>query len=695
MTPSRVPSFWVGFLVVFLSSWPQAVRGAPGDEHWSPQFGIPGTTNTVYAMALKHGRLYTSGQSVSTNCTLTLWDGRQWSTLGNFSGNLVQVLDMAFVGETLYVAGVFTNASGVPANGLARWDGNAWSGIGLSGSAYGLAADGNDLYVAGIFTNAGSVIMTNVGRWDGNAWHALGDGLGKPASSVGRDILVANGNVYVGGQFTNSGNQAITNLAIWNGTSWAAVGGGVNNLVLGLAINGSDLYACGAFTQAGNVPANYIARWDGGNWNALGSGLSGFVNSIALFNNDVHVSGTFTTAGGVAATNFAIWTGASWSGAGAGLSGTGYKLLGTTSNLYAGGAFTTAGGVLVNGIASWDGTRWSAIGTAGRIAGLNAQSQALASDGTNLIAGGSFTFAGLTNAARIGRFDGTNWAPFGNGLAANVRAVAFVGTNLYAGGDFNSYKVAQWNGASWGSLTNFYATVVNALATNGNDLYIAGDFDFPAPDGRALNLARWDGTNIWRGLRFNSTTAYIFYVDNTGIVALAVDGPKVYVSGRCEISECDQFLTNCTNCVNVMYFDGTYTHGLGSGLNSNANAITVWGTNVYFAGPFTNAGGNTARGIARWNGSTWSEVGGGIVGNGIIRGVDRVRDESVRGRKFHQPGRRAGQSDRSLGWQRLGRAGQRQQRHRTRNHSGRPGPVSCRLIPHDRWKGSQFHRPLE
>src|SRR5262249_35357114 len=149
-----------------------------------------------------------SGGVPQTNCTLAVWDGRQWSALGNFFGSLVQVLDMAFVGETLYVAGVFTNARGAAAHGLTRWDGNSGSGVGLSGSADGLAADGNDLYVAGVFTNAGSVIMTNVGRWDGNAWHALGDGLGKPGFGFGgREILVANGNVYVGGQFTNSGNQ--------------------------------------------------------------------------------------------------------------------------------------------------------------------------------------------------------------------------------------------------------------------------------------------------------------------------------------------------------------------------------------------------------------------------------------------------------------------------------------------------------
>jgi hypothetical protein len=97
--------------------------------------------------------------------------------------------------------------------------------------------------------------------------------------------------------------------------------------------------------------------------------------------------------------------------------------------------------------------------------------------------------------------------------------------------------------------------------------------------------------------------------DNVGFTALAVDGPNVYVSGHCSVTGYDPLFVNCTNSQNVMWFDGSYVRGLGTGLSSNAYAIAVMNTNVFFGGPFTNAGGATAKGIARWDGRNWSEVG--------------------------------------------------------------------------------------
>ena len=148
----------------------------PGDEHWDAQFGGPGVTNTPLAIAASGGTIYAVGApliSNGTNVPLYAWDGNQWTVAANFNGpnlnvpSLLQVNDLAFVGNTLYAAGSFTNVNGVVANGLAKWDGTAWSGIGFSGVAFGLAVVGNNLYVSGFFTNAGGVLMTNIGYWDG------------------------------------------------------------------------------------------------------------------------------------------------------------------------------------------------------------------------------------------------------------------------------------------------------------------------------------------------------------------------------------------------------------------------------------------------------------------------------------------------------------------------------------------------
>ena len=62
--------------------------------------------------------------------------------------------------------------------------------------------------------------------------------------------------------------------------------------------------------------------------------------------------------------------------------------------------------------------------------------RALAVDGAgNLYAGGSFTTAGGVSAIRIAKWDGTAWAPLGNGMNSYVYALAVDGAgNLYAGG---------------------------------------------------------------------------------------------------------------------------------------------------------------------------------------------------------------------------------------------------------------------
>jgi trimeric autotransporter adhesin len=622
-------------LVVFLVGQTHPAVASPGDEHWGKQFGWPGTSNIVFAIAEHNGRIYSGGAlngGLLTNGFLNVWDGVEWSSLAEFRGSTVVLYDLAFVGNFLYAAGLFTNVNGVAASGLARWDGTSWSSIGFKGAAFGLVVDGNNLYVAGSFTNAaGSAVMTNIGCWDGTAWRALGDGLGNRDYGSCKGVAAANGLVYVGGQFTNSGSQAINNLAVWNGTAWSAVGGGVNNFVYGLALQGLDLYVGGIFTEAGGTPANYLARWNGVSWSdlaaGLNGGLNGGVNGLVFHDSDLCVTGSFTNAAN-GVTNFALWNGSTWRGASSGLSGAGSRVASVGNRIYAGGNFLVAGGGMVNGITYWDGAAWNPIGPSGQMDGLQTTVRALANDGTNLIVGGSFLAAGRTPATRIGRYDGRNWQTIGPGLNAAVNAVAVVGTNIYAGGDFTgggngpfAFHLAAWNGAQWVPLNNAAVSTVSSMATRGGDLFVAGYFGVTAQDGTASWLTRWDGTNFWNVLNFESNSFHLFSLDGIGFTAMAIQGTNIYLSGNIQSSECDPELANCTNCNHVLRFDGTYGRIVGSGLNTNATAIAVVGTNVYFGGPFTNAGGIAANRIARWDGRAWSSVGGGVVGSGTINAL--------------------------------------------------------------------------
>lgn len=125
-------------------------------------------------------------------------------------------------GPAVYVAGSFTEAGGLLAGGVAKWDGSAWSPISAS-------ADGpiNALEVGG------------VSRWDGANWWPLGGTFSSsPTALVTYDDGSGGGPriVAVGG-FTTVGGQPFDRIARWNGLEWTPFavgdfGNGINAAVV-------------------------------------------------------------------------------------------------------------------------------------------------------------------------------------------------------------------------------------------------------------------------------------------------------------------------------------------------------------------------------------------------------------------------------------------------------------------------------
>jgi hypothetical protein len=142
---------------------------------------------------------------------------------------------------------------------------------GVNGTVEALAWDSDNqlLYVGGWFTNASGVNASRVARWNGTNWSALGTGV----SAIVRDLVLdGDGNLYVGGDFTYAGGTPVNYVARWDGTSWSALGSGVSAGVDGVALGANgDLYVGGYFTTASGTSASRIARWDGstgGRWAA-------------------------------------------------------------------------------------------------------------------------------------------------------------------------------------------------------------------------------------------------------------------------------------------------------------------------------------------------------------------------------------------------------------------------------------------
>ena len=593
-------------------------HAAPGDEHWNDRFGWPGVSNAVFGLGFHNGNVYAGGLALTGGVTtnqIDVWNGSSWSALSGLRGSALVVYDIAFIGNEIYVAGIFSGVGPVATGGLARWNGTSWSDVGgFRGAVFGMAVNGSLLYVAGSFTNAGGVIATNVAVWNGSSWSALGHGLGR-YDSLGqvsaKTVVLHEGALYVGGTFTNSGPTAVSGLARWNGANWSAVGGSVTGAVWSLASSGGSLYAGGPFTGIGGTPANNIARWNGTTWSTLGSGMDGNVAGVAVLNGEVYAAGTFAVAGGVPAARIARWNGAAWFPLGVGMNDAVQVLKVGGTNLYAGGFFTTADGVVVNHIACWNGTAWRQLGPPGKIDGVSFPIRSVAAGSNGVYVGGTFTGAGASGAKRIARWDGTRWWALGSGITGTnegsgttVDAIAVSGSNVYVGGLFTNAggvavnNIAKWDGASWSALGSGIPGRVSAIAVRGDQVFVGGEFSIGAV--AALHIARWNGS-IWLAL----PGSFFGTIGNSFVSAIAIRGQDVYVGGS--------FIAGGVSA-NIARHDGNDWRPMGQGVNSNVTSIVLLGTNVYACGAFTNASGVAVNRVARWDGNTWSALGTGIAG---------------------------------------------------------------------------------
>jgi hypothetical protein len=426
------------------------------------------------------------------------WNGSAWSALGSgLDGNAPLIFKLAVSGSTLYAAGGFRRPGGTVGDGVAKWNGSSWSALG-SGvgypdgsdpSARALAASGTNVYVFGQFSRAGGIPVEGMARWNGSAWSSMiPPGISPPPlNGVVKTMAVWGTSLFVGGSF-DPDNSVDECLARWDGSSWSPAGPGVGD-VRALAAQGSDLYAAMYFTPGGGVSGFYLARWTGSSWTPLGGPVDASIFALAIAGTDIFVGGNFSTVDGglVSSPGVAKWNGTSWSNLGTGVDGWVYALAVSGTNLFVGGSFTAADGVPATNIARWDGNTWSPLGSG--LTGLDFPYQnvrALVVWNGDLYAGGYFTNAGGLPANYIARWNGTNWSALGSGLGNSqypgVMALAASGANLYVGGVFNTAgglpaaNLAQWDGSGWSTLGSGADRAVNALAVLGSDLYAGGDF---------------------------------------------------------------------------------------------------------------------------------------------------------------------------------------------------------------------------
>jgi len=429
---------------------------------------------------------------------LARWDGAAWSALG--SGD--QVSPSAAVpglgvhddgsGPALYVGTDVRTGLSTWTHGIGRWNGTDFSAVGparnnlIDGAAMSFAVfddgSGAALHAAGFFGKAGGNQVNGIARWNGARWKGLGAGLGigYPPLTV---VHHASGERLYAPRIQWSGSTPYSELRRWDGLAWTTVAStpaGTQIAALGAYDdgNGEALYVGGNFTSIGSITAHGIARFDGNNWSALGSGISGaspYWSVGVLASEDfgsgpvLVAGGFFDTAGGQPAQNIARWNGSSWSPLGAGLQAQPVSLAsfddGSGPALFA-GCEPSAQGQLQR----WNGSSWSsvALGPDNWIDAL-----AVFDDGSGpaLYAGGNFTHVGPTPAAGFARWNGSQWNVPGGGVmlgtsTGGVFALQVFddgtggGPDLYLGGNFTtsggvlSPYIAKWRGCA-ASIASF------------------------------------------------------------------------------------------------------------------------------------------------------------------------------------------------------------------------------------------------
>ena len=277
-----------------------------------------------------------------------------------------------------------------------------------------------------------------------------------------------------------------------------------------------SLYAAGAFAHAGTVAAAAIARWDGKAWGALATGVIGTVNAVAAVGGKLYAGGTFDMADGTPA-NLAEWNGSAWAPVDVADVTTGpvYALASWGEALVVGGAFDDRLGTLYAGV-------WTPM--------ANAPSESVHA----LLATDSLLYVGGAFAGPLA-WNGSAWAPLGNGVDGTVLALAIHDDGaLYAGGNVSAgvANPSRWTGSAWEPVGGSVDGVVRALASADGRLCVGGSFSNVAGVA-ARNVACWDG-DAWaaRGDGRDAAVRALLYFDK----ALVVGGD--FAGGVAGVRQC-------------------------------------------------------------------------------------------------------------------------------------------------------------
>lgn len=193
------------------------------------------------------------------------------------------------------------------------------------------------------------------------------------------------------------------------------------------------------------------------------------------------------------------------------------------------------------------------------------------------------------------------------------------GESFYTTGQFSipgvtgGSNIARWDGSAWqavgGGLNNAYSNVIKSF--NG-DLIAGGYFDNAGGVAGTEKLARWDGTQ-WNSMDAQSSSFLNSFWD-LEVWDDGTTGEQLYIAGNY------MDLNGQAALDHIAKWDGTTYTPVGGTIGGAVPLIVLdlhvsdlTGSELLYAGGrFLTIGGNAALNIASWDGTSWSDLDSGL-----------------------------------------------------------------------------------
>lgn len=289
------------------------------------------------------------------------------------------------------------------------------------------------VYAFGAFTFAGGIPVNGTAYWEQNAWHPMGQGVHYSAGNPVVSSVLSGDSVFISGFFPNIDSVPDTrNTALWYNGQWNSIGsGGTHGIAWAMLANVDGLTLVGLLDSIAGVGIGRVARGSNGTWASLCSypvepSLMAY-DAVVKFQGEYIYGGNFNDPG-VHEIGYIYQD--TLRQLGVGISGDSWVNTLKTYNgkLYVGGEFYDQPNNGASAIMTWDGSEYSNpfpfLQYIGMVNAMDVRNN-------ELYISGRVTIPGVPGYYTLARFNGSEICLFGKNMNVVFRSLVATDTDLF------------------------------------------------------------------------------------------------------------------------------------------------------------------------------------------------------------------------------------------------------------------------